>query len=417
MKKLVFLVLSSIIFAITIYAQSLNDGMYDENWLREREAINQGWSQYMNDVNSTTNNQIEAIKNWSSTISHTGETQNRTSGGIRFETEYSPHSTYSSQQNKKNAQRDAERQDWLRQKGEAMRAAAEQENQRKLEKQQRKYNESYDEYMKMTEEQSIYFHTQLEYRATIGKDLMYNYKNPDMENLVDKLAEIYIPASRKSDFSASDIVDRQRQMYNNQNIIKPFEGKYYIGGTSNWDKALDAELIKNKIDRLPNAKQLSEEIAMNDYGESEIIDYKVMPIANGCGTGDSKGINISRVAADNASKVDIHFYMFSKGPILEKNAMQIQTAACNQHDLDYYHGIDKNEADLKLAKVGPVKGFALKENVLGIPQTAYDDAQKERAMTEYIKRKFNVSDDSFDKYYDKLVPIRKSDKMCGINNK
>ena len=42
------------------------------------------------------------------------------------------------------------------------------------------------------------------------------------------------------------------------NYIKPFEGKYYAGGTSNWDKNLEKFLVENKIDNLPDAKHLSE---------------------------------------------------------------------------------------------------------------------------------------------------------------
>ena len=406
MKRLILL-LSTIIFVNYIYAQ------YDDD-LESMDDVNRRINNYLENEQRELNERLGRLHDWVATIGQSGQTPSGTSGGIRFDYESSSRSSSSSnyyeQQRQRKAQRDAEHQEWLKRKNEAARLAAERERQRRIEEErerQRKYDKTYTEYMITTERHAAAFHDNLEYKATTGKDFMYNYQPKGTE----KLQHRYVPSS--GNVSTSDIVDEQRKLYNNQNIIKPFEGKYYAGGTSNWDKNLEKFLVENKIDNLPDAKHLSEEIAANDYGESEIIDYKIELIANGCGTGNLNDINISRVAAYNASKIDIRIYMQFHKPMTEKDAMQIQTEACNQHDLDYFYGVNKKDADFKLAQTGPIKGFSLSENILNIPQKAYNDAQKERAMSEYIERKFNYTPD----YYHKLVPIRKSDKMGGIHNK
>ena len=131
MKRLVFL-LSVIVFANTIYGQYFNS----TDWMngKPEDYLRSGRN------NSNSNNTPQQ-------------------GGIRIEIEYGPirttsNSNYHAQQQAKNAQRNADHQEWLRRKNEAARLAAERERQRRIEEErerQRKYDKTYTEYMITTE--------------------------------------------------------------------------------------------------------------------------------------------------------------------------------------------------------------------------------------------------------------------------
>lgn len=452
MKKLVLL-LSAVIFVGIVYGQEPEwfgfAHQFTEEQIRERDAIVHGngyqsgdiYEQFRNAYDPEREREIRekianAIQSQLSSYNEEEDNSNvtttsqsvyvQTSGGLQMTSEPDSHRTSSqsaAQQKAKKEQMDAkQRQEILEaQRKNDERRQKDLENQRiweeKLEKerqeQQRRHDTEYAKAMKSTEPMSRALNNKLDYRATVGRDYMLNATAPGAEDYTEY---IYDGSSGKPKVSAAEIIDAQRQKakYNNQNIIKPFEGKYYAGGTSNWDKAMDAELIKNKIDNLPHVKNIYEKIAATDTGMNEIIDYKIVPIANGCGTGSADDVSRkAAVIANIGDKTyslykryikkqfdynisDVHMYDYSEN---------LQIRACNQHDLDYYYGVPKKEADDKFSVLAPIKSVAVK--ILG--QGAYDSAQTERQMSEYIQRKFNVSDKEKD-FYHMLVPIRKSDK-------
>lgn len=272
MKRLILL-LSTIIFVNYIYAQS-------DDYSDTEQNINNFLQQQQQDLDD----QTRRLHNWIETIGQNGQTQNGTSGGIRFDYESSSRSSssnnYYEQQRQRKTQRDAEHQEWLKRKNEAARLAAERERQRRIEEErerQRKYDKTYTEYMITTERHAATFHDNLEYKATTGKDFMYNYQPKGTE----KLQHRYVPSS--GNVSTSDIVDEQRKSRNNQNVIKLLDGKYYQS-SSNWDEFMSqkSNFVDTEWDFFKKTNNLQDEdinsFLIRVYGEAENLLNKKLKV-------------------------------------------------------------------------------------------------------------------------------------------
>ena len=95
------------------------------------------------------------------------------------------------------------------------------------------------------------------------------------------------------------------------------------------------------------------------------------PIANGCGAeGDWK----SRVGGTAGAVVD---------GMRQGNGYKAQQESCNQHDRDYYNGVDKNKADNDFQKRSPTMGTVVKN--ASSSNDAYQNAQKSRETSKQLQ--------------------------------
>ena len=106
-------------------------------------------------------------------------------------------------------------------------------------------------------------------------------------------------------------------------------------------------------------------VASAQYGTT-----KAERISNGCGSELSPG---SRAGAALANKVDNFF----GGPTYQQRS-------CDQHDKDYYNGVDKKKADRDFTYRSPVKGVAV-QAAQSLSQKSYDQAQQDRATSQKLQ--------------------------------
>lgn len=99
---------------------------------------------------------------------------------------------------------------------------------------------------------------------------------------------------------------------------------------------------------------------------------KAVPISNGCGSESSKA---SQIGAAIAKPVDA----ITTGTNIKK-----QNESCDQHDKDYYNGVDKKKADKDFQKRSPIMGTA----VIQAKETSnksYQEAQKDRQTSQQLQ--------------------------------
>lgn len=97
-----------------------------------------------------------------------------------------------------------------------------------------------------------------------------------------------------------------------------------------------------------------------------------VPISNGCGSESSK---TSQIGAAIAKPFDAAV----TGTSLKK-----QNESCDQHDKDYYNGVDKEKADRDFQKRSPIMGKA----VIQAKETSnksYQEAQKDRKTSQQLQ--------------------------------
>lgn len=97
---------------------------------------------------------------------------------------------------------------------------------------------------------------------------------------------------------------------------------------------------------------------------------KAEPIANGCGRQNSS--SFEKTVTKSAEKID--------RAITGKD----QTKSCNQHDKDYYNGVDKKTADNKFQDRSPVMGTGVK-TFESRSKESYKSAQSERKTSEKLQ--------------------------------
>jgi len=99
---------------------------------------------------------------------------------------------------------------------------------------------------------------------------------------------------------------------------------------------------------------------------------KATPISNGCGSESSKA---SQVGASIAKPVDA---------ALTGTTSKQQTQSCDQHDKDYYNGVDKKTADDNFQKRSPIMGTAVKA-AKETSQKSYEAAQQDKKTNEKLQ--------------------------------
>jgi hypothetical protein len=100
-----------------------------------------------------------------------------------------------------------------------------------------------------------------------------------------------------------------------------------------------------------------------------------VPISNGCGSESSRA---SRVLANKAKKVDA---------VITGSGVKKQNESCDQHDKDYYNGVNKEKADKDFQRRSPVMGTA----VIQAKETSgrsYQEAQKDRQTSQQLQPKW-----------------------------
>lgn len=99
---------------------------------------------------------------------------------------------------------------------------------------------------------------------------------------------------------------------------------------------------------------------------------KAVPISNGCGSESSKA---SQIGASIAKPIDA---------AITGTSIRTQNASCDQHDKDYYNGVNKEKADRDFQQRSPIMGTA----VIKAKETSnnsYKEAQKDRETSKQLQ--------------------------------
>ena len=99
---------------------------------------------------------------------------------------------------------------------------------------------------------------------------------------------------------------------------------------------------------------------------------EAVPISNGCGSESSKA---SQVGAAIAKPIDA---------ALTGTNIKTQNASCDQHDKDYYNGVNKEKADKDFQKRSPVMGTAVIQ-ATETSKESYKNAQKDRETSNALQ--------------------------------
>lgn len=99
---------------------------------------------------------------------------------------------------------------------------------------------------------------------------------------------------------------------------------------------------------------------------------KAVPISNGCGSETVPG---SRTLGKVGTRVDA---------VITGTSVQTQRESCDQHDKDYYNGVDKNKADSDFKQRSPVMGKVV-TSFEGMSNNSYNEAQKDRETSRQLQ--------------------------------
>ena len=99
---------------------------------------------------------------------------------------------------------------------------------------------------------------------------------------------------------------------------------------------------------------------------------KAVPISNGCGSESSK---TSQVLATGAKYVDA---------AITGSGVKKQVESCDQHDKDYYNGVNKEKADNDFQKRSPIMGTAVK-SAKQMSAKSYQEAQNDRQKSKQLQ--------------------------------
>lgn len=400
MKLFRFVFFAVLLFASAhVFAQNDNGlGFFTKEQIDERDAINEAWSKYL--VNDWTEPQVNydymnrviqqsggiTISNDNSTV-RTGSSQNKSAARQR--------------QQMQKAQDEARHRAWLEQRQAERERAAEQQRildelriQRELEEAQRRYDKAYQEELNRNAGHYARLHDNVTYNATVGYDNMINHHAPGTE----RIQSVYLP-SKQTEVNIDHIVSRRRS---GRPAIIGLTGNEVptTGDSSNYDKAIEKIWLEDEARRkeLPKV-EIKNPYELTQEDTTDIVDYEIVPISNGCGTADDK---TSQELAHLASVIEastsfsyeingVRFYTILPH-IPSKEEIKALEKYCDIHDIAYFYGEtkeDKLKADLELYKKSPIKGMA----VMLSPQSmrAFQNARKEREMSEHLQKKFNVT--------------------------
>ena len=99
---------------------------------------------------------------------------------------------------------------------------------------------------------------------------------------------------------------------------------------------------------------------------------KAVPISNGCG---SESSTVSRVLSPVGMVKDAR---------LTGTDVKTQRESCDQHDKDYYNGVDKKKADNEFQNRSPIMGTVVKA-AKETSNRSYQEAQKDRERSKQLQ--------------------------------
>ena len=105
---------------------------------------------------------------------------------------------------------------------------------------------------------------------------------------------------------------------------------------------------------------------------AQVETTKAVPISNGCGSETSK---MSQIGAAIAKPIDA---------VRTGTSIKTQNASCDQHDKDYYNGVDKKKADSDFRHRSPTMGWAV-ETAKETSNKSYKEAQKDRETSKQLQ--------------------------------
>ena len=255
MKNYCFIIILLFASTFPIFGQSLYDGMYSEEWKKERDAIANGnterqrwqddyyYQQIMLQQQQQRNIEIER---------KVREATTRAQQGIQFSTDNSTVRTPSSYASKqkaqaqmKKAQREVEHQQWLEQKRAAQAAAAERERQRiereRIE-QQRRYNEALANEYRSSAAHYNRLHNDVDYKATEGYERMI-YTQPEG---TERMQSGYMPSSIH--IQKADIQSVVSKHSSGKTVSLTLNGNEHSTLNSDWEQYMDKMFTMERIE-------------------------------------------------------------------------------------------------------------------------------------------------------------------------
>lgn len=199
-------------------AQSLNDGMYNNQWENERDAINQEVIEKQRWQNDYYYEYLRNQQYNSQLYQKVNTAVNQAKGGIRIETSSYPptsssskHTTNQQAQQMKKAQYEANHRAWQEQRRAQQAQAAEEarirkkrEEQRKREDKQRRYVQARDMDLQISAGHYQRQHNQITYNVTEGYERTMNYQPEGSQQLQSQ----YIPSSDKPTYDIAAIISK-----------------------------------------------------------------------------------------------------------------------------------------------------------------------------------------------------------------
>lgn len=102
------------------------------------------------------------------------------------------------------------------------------------------------------------------------------------------------------------------------------------------------------------------------------VTTQAVPISNGCGSESSKA---SQIGATIAKPIDA---------AITGTSIKTQNASCDQHDKDYYNGVNKEKADRDFQSRSPIMGTAVIQ-AKETSNNSYKEAQKDREVSKELQ--------------------------------
>lgn len=369
MKKSVFLLMLFLVSTVVL-AQSLNDGMYSEEWQRPRDSIantkpHGANAESIKWLNGYYDNYIMSPPD-PQLMQKVSNAVKQAPRGVRFEnSSYSQthpssnHVSYQQSQQIKKAQRDAEHRAWIEQRRlqqEQIRRQKEWEEQRKKEERQRRYVQGRDRELQNSAEHYQQQHNQISYNVTEGYERTMSYQPAGTEKLMSQ----YIPSSTASTYDISSVIAK------NGNKMTKLNRNEHVKSSSKWDNRLDSIYTKNNISEYINAStNLTKKYVMNPQDITQLLHDEFKNVSGFDLDAIMQKLPFERTEAEKQALMDYQEY---RRRMLHQMASDI-------------NGIVDNTEEKKL-----IDAAILADNV-------YDPYRKESYHTNYKRKVFFSEDD------------------------
>lgn len=113
---------------------------------------------------------------------------------------------------------------------------------------------------------------------------------------------------------------------------------------------------------------------------AQVGTTKAVPISNGCGSG-SESSKASQILSPVGMVKDARINTLTGG---SNTTYKSQKESCDQHDKDYYNGVNKAKADNDFQRRSPIMGTAVKASK-ETSNKSYQEAQKDRETSKQLQ--------------------------------